>query len=222
MKPKRLVIFDLDGTLLDTIGDLAESCNHALRQVSLPEHNIDEYRFFVGNGITRLVERALPQSWRTPERIALVRGYFLEYYMEHIDLHTMPYDGVTDMLRLLQSSGLRFAVASNKFQAGTSRLVGRFFPFVAFDSVRGSRDDVPFKPAPDVISHILRETGVAPSEAVMIGDSAVDIATARNAGIDSIGVTWGFRPRSELVAASAERLADTPADVAAYILNGDC
>jgi len=219
MKPKRLAIFDLDGTLLDTIGDLAESCNYALRQVALPEHSLDEYRFFVGNGITRLVERALPESWRTPERTALVRGYFLEYYMAHIDIRTVPYDGIAAMLSRLQAAGLRFAVASNKFQAGTSRLVERFFPSVAFDSVHGSRDDVPFKPAPDIISDILRETGVEPSEAVMIGDSAVDMATARNAGIDSIGVTWGFRPRSELVEACAGRLADTPADVAAYILS---
>ena len=133
-----LVIFDLDGTLLNTIGDLAVSCNAVLAVRGLPQHSYEEYCHFVGNGILRLVERALPEVLRTPENVALVRADFVRYYTEHIDTYTKPYDGIPDVVAALARRGVRMAVASNKFQAGTEKLVGLFFPAGGGAAVEGT------------------------------------------------------------------------------------
>ena len=134
-----LVIFDLDGTLLDTIGDLAVACNAVLGVRGLPQHTYEEYCHFVGNGILRLVERALPEPLRTPETVAAVRADFVKYYTEHIDAHTRPYDGIPELIAELARRGVALAVASNKFQAGTETLVGLFFPGVTFAAVLSFR-----------------------------------------------------------------------------------
>ena len=208
-----LVIFDLDGTLLDTIGDLAVACNAVLGVRGLPQHTYEEYCHFVGNGIMRLVERALPEPLRTPGNVTLVRADFVKYYTEHIDAYTRPYEGIPDLVAELVRRGVRLAVASNKFQAGTEKLVGLFFPGVTFAAVLGQRPGVPLKPSPAVVEEILARTGTAREEVLYVGDSGVDIETAAAAGVRSAGVTWGFRDRAELIAAGARHLVDRPGEL---------
>lgn len=203
-----LVIFDLDGTLLDTIGDLAAASNHMLRLRGLAEHTLDDYRRFVGNGILRLVERALPEALRTPAAVQAARADFLAFYIDHIDLETRPYAGIPALLEELARRGIRLAVASNKFQAGTEKLVRRFFPAIPFVAVLGQRPDVPLKPDPAVVREILTQCGIPAEKTLYVGDSGIDIETASAAGVRSVGVTWGFRSRTELEAAGADRLAD--------------
>lgn len=208
-----LVIFDLDGTLLNTIGDLAVACNAVLAVRGLPQHSLEEYRHFVGNGIMRLVERALPEPLRSPENVALVRADFVKYYTEHIDAYTKPYDGIPELVAELARRGIRMAVASNKFQAGTEKLIRLFFPGVAFAAVFGQRPEVPLKPDPAVVKEILQVTGTPCGEVLYVGDSGVDMQTARVAGVRSAGVTWGFRERQELVDAGADALVDRPQEL---------
>ena len=208
-----LVIFDLDGTLLDTIGDLAVACNAVLALRGLPQHSYEEYCRFVGNGIMRLVERALPEPLRTPENVALVRADFVAYYTAHIDRYTKPYAGIPELVAELVRRGVRMAVASNKFQAGTEKLIGLFFPDVAFATVFGQRPGVPLKPDPAVVREILARAGVSPERTLYVGDSGVDMQTAAAAGVRSAGVTWGFRGRDELVEAGACHLVDRPAEL---------
>ena len=151
------MIFDLDGTLLDTIGDLAACCDHVLAARGLPLHTYEEYCGFVGNGVMRLVERALPEELRTPETVAAVRADFVAYYTEHIDRFTRPYEGIPELLRELVQRGVRLAVASNKFQIGTEKLVRIYFPSIRFDAVFGQRPGVPLKPDPQVVREILAD-----------------------------------------------------------------
>ena len=209
----RLVIFDLDGTELENIGDLAVACNAVLALRGLPEHSYAEYCHFVGNGIMRLVERALPEPMRTPETVAAVRADFVKYYTEHIDAHTKPYAGIPELVAELVRRGVSLAVASNKFQAGTEKLVRLFFPGVAFAAVFGQRPGVSLKPSPAVVEEILTLTGTAREEVLYVGDSGVDIETAAAAGVRSAGVTWGFRDRQELVGAGAVHIVDRPAQL---------
>ena len=208
MKNYRLVIFDLDGTLLNTIGDLAEASNHMLSLRGLPTHDYATYCTYVGNGIMRLVERALPEAWRTAEQVAAARADFLGYYIEHIDRKTTPYAGIPELLTTLQARGIRLAVASNKFQAGTEKLIRSYFPSIRIDVIFGQRPDVPLKPDPAVVEEILSLTGVAREEVLYVGDSGVDITTAHAAGLRAIGVSWGFRAREELLQAHADRIID--------------
>ncbi len=212
-----LVVFDLDGTLLDTIGDLAAACNHILRMRALPEYDYAAYCGFVGNGITRLIERALPEHLRTKEYVEAARRDFVDYYIGHIDVRTRPYEGMADLLEMLAASGCRLAVASNKFHEGTSKLVRRFFPNIRFDAVYGNREGMPLKPDAALLQSIMRECDSEPSRCCMIGDSGVDMQTAHNAATHSIGVTWGFRSREELVANGAERIADLPSEIPAIL-----
>ena len=208
MKSK-LIIFDLDGTLLNTIGDLAVGCDHMLSLRGLPTHTYEQYCSFVGNGILRLVERALPEELRTEEYVKAARKDFVEYYIDHIDLKTIPYDGMTELVEELRQSGVKLAVASNKFQAGTEKLIRKFFPEVEWVEICGNREGVPLKPDTALVDLILDKAGVERENCYMVGDSAVDILTAQNAGIHSIGVSWGFRSREELEQAGAEQIADT-------------
>lgn len=203
-----LAIFDLDGTLLDTVGDLAAACNRMLAQRGLPEHTYDDYCRFVGNGILRLVERALPEALRTLEYVAAARADFVHFYLEAIDRYTKPYAGIPELLAEAACRGVRLAVASNKFQQGTEQLVRRFFPAIPFAAVFGQRPDVPLKPDPAVVSEILACTGVPRERTLFVGDSGIDMQTARAAGVRSVGVTWGFRSREELRQAGADVLVD--------------
>lgn len=208
-----LIVFDLDGTLLDTIGDLAVACNAVLARHQLPQHTYEEYRHFVGNGIMRLVERALPDELRTPQCVAAVRADFVKYYTEHIDKYTRPYDGIPELLDALSRQEVRLAVASNKFQAGTEKLIGRYFPEIPFEAVLGQRPGVPLKPDPAVVEEILSLTQTARERVLYVGDSGVDMLTAAAAGIASVGVTWGFRTREELLESGARHIVDRPQEI---------
>ncbi len=211
----KLAIFDLDGTLLDTIGDLAASCDAVMLQNGLPQHTADEYRQMVGRGILRLVEAAIPEPLRTPEYVEKVRQDFVAYYLDHIDLYTRPYTGISELLKALVERGVKIAVASNKFQVGTERLIRSFFPDIEFVAVLGQRVGVPLKPDPQIDLEIIAAAGVEPSETLHIGDSGVDMQTAHAAGVRAVGVTWGFRSREEL----EESGADVIVDNAEQILN---
>ena len=209
----KLAIFDLDGTLLNTISDLAQSTNFALQQNDFSGHPIEAYKFFVGNGINKLFERALPENEKTEENIIRIKKSFIPYYDEHNTDYTKPYEGIDELLKTLQSKGCMLAVASNKYHAATEKLIKYSFPDISFEAVLGQRENVPVKPDPAIVYDILKITDVSPEEAIYIGDSGVDMLTASNSGIFSIGVTWGFRPRAELEAAGANYIADTTAEI---------
>ena len=213
MSKTELVIFDLDGTLLDTIGDLAASCNHTLERFGHPTHPIGVYPKFVGNGIAKLVERALPEECRSAEYVERVRVEFVSYYKEHIADFSHPYDGVPELLDRLEELGVRLAVASNKFHEGTLLLIDRFFGCERFAAVYGQRAGVPIKPDPTIVEQIVSEVGVARDEVLYVGDSGVDMRTALAAGVRSVGVTWGFRSREELVETGATHLVDRADDI---------
>lgn len=213
----RLVIFDLDGTLLDTIDDLAMATNHALRMCGYPVHEIGAYRFFAGNGINKLFERALPEAERRPENIVRIRKLFLPYYGEHNADLTVPYPGILEVLQHLQRSGVSMAVASNKYQEATERLIGHYFPRIDFVRVLGQREGIAVKPDPAIVFDILESAGVRPEEALFVGDSGVDMQTALRSGLCSVGVTWGFRPKEELLSEGARNVVDHPSELLTLI-----
>lgn len=216
---KRLAVFDLDGTLLDTIGDLAVACNHMLALRGLGSHTLEEYRTMVGNGIMRLVERALPEQLRTTEYVAEARRDFVAYYIDHIDIHTRPYEGIREVLHTLQDEGWALAVASNKFDAGTKRLIAGFFPEVTFKAIYGNREGFPLKPDAALLELIMSECGATPETTFMIGDSGVDIQTAQASGVRSVGCSWGFRPRTELEEIGADYIVNKPLEIVELLSN---
>ena len=195
---KKLVIFDLDGTLLDTIADLAESANHALKQLGYPTRDVEKIRTFVGNGVNKLLFRALPDEEKTEENMMRMRTHFVPYYDAHNADLSAPYPGIVALLEELQAKGLRMAVASNKYQEATVKLVKHYFPMIDFVEVLGQREGINVKPDPTIVFDILKKAGVSKEETLYVGDSGVDMQTAINAGVDAIGVTRGFRPRTEL------------------------
>jgi len=201
-----LVIFDLDGTLIDTIGDLSAAVEHALSEGGFPGHTVDEYRRMVGHGIRNLVTRALPEG--SPEKVVnTTLDSFVSYYSSHIDVLSRPYPGIQELLRDLSQARVKLAVASNKFQAGTEALIRRFFPDIPFVKIIGNAPDLPLKPDAEVVRLAMRAASQTETGSVMVGDSATDIKTARNAGIQAIAVSWGFRPRADLE--TADIVADT-------------
>ena len=214
----KLVIFDLDGTLLDTLGDLANACNHALARCGYPPHGKDAYRHFVGKGIMNLFRSALPEDSRDDVTIERMREYFIPYYNEHKCDITQPYPGIISLLDRLTGSGIMIAVASNKYQEGTEQLVERFFGEYDFAAVLGQRDGMPIKPDAGIIYEAMRLAGdVTAEETVYCGDSDVDMMTGRNAGVRTIGVTWGFREREELEAYSPWMTVDDPCQIFASV-----
>lgn len=204
---ERLVIFDLDGTLLNTIADLGNAANHTLAELGLPQHSLDEYRLMVGNGMRKLIMRALPDDKAQDDAfVDDTLAAFLKYYADHIDLYTKPYPGIPELINTLSTEGYKLAVASNKIQAGAEKLIARFFPGIDFVAVMGNSPDYPLKPDAALVEYIMQKAGTDRTHTVMVGDSDTDIQTARNAGIPVIAVSWGFRPRHELT--SADYIAD--------------
>lgn len=208
---KKLVIFDLDGTLLDTIADLGEACNHALKEMGYPSHPIPSYRFKVGNGVKKLIERSLPDS--DEQSRARMLEIFRSYYDRHCMDNTKPYPGIEQLLRKLTERGIAVAVATNKYQEAARRIIAHYFPDIPFVAVMGQIAERHTKPDPSVDFAILREHPTPKAETVHVGDSAVDIETARRACVDSIGVTWGFRPQIELRRALADYIVSSPAEL---------
>lgn len=210
---KSLVIFDLDGTLLNTIDDLGNACNHALNTLGYPTHALISYPAMVGNGITKLIERALPDEARTPEIITEARSIFVEYYNDHCCDATVPYPGIPELLSDLISRGIHVAVASNKYNSAVQKIISHFFPEIPFSAIFGHLEGVPTKPDPSVVFEVLTACPTPKAETVFVGDSAVDIETARRACVDSIGVTWGFRNEAELRKAYADHIISDPDDI---------
>ena len=214
---KQLVIFDLDGTLLDTVADLANATNQALERCGYPTHPIQAYYKFVGNGINKLFARALPAECSTEENVQRIRSLFIPYYNEHNADCSCPYSGIIDLLHELQEGGVQLAVASNKYHEATLKLVRHFFPNVTFAAIYGQREEVPIKPAPDIVFDILRDTGVPKEEVLYVGDSGVDMQTALNAGVESVGVAWGFRSEEELQENGAVHIVHQAEEILRYV-----
>lgn len=213
----RVALFDLDGTVLNTLDDLADAVNAVLDANGMPRHTKDKIRMFVGNGIRKLIERAVPTG--TDENtVTKVLGDFKSYYGAHCADKTAPYAGILDMLRVLRANGVRTAVVSNKADFAVQTLSKQYFGDL-FDMALG--EDVakrPAKPAPEMVYHVLETLGATPTEAVYIGDSDVDVLTAKNAGLPCIAVTWGFRDRACLENAGATVFADTAKELQDLIL----
>ena len=214
---KKLVIFDLDGTLLNTIADLAAATNQALRHFGYPTHETEAYRFFVGNGINKLFERSLPDGERTEENILKIRSRFVPYYDEHNADLSRPYPGIPELLSALQKQEIRMAVASNKYQAATRKLISHYFPEINFVEVLGQREGIPAKPDPSIIYDIMRKAEVKNEEVLYVGDSNVDMQTAHHAGVTAIGVAWGFRPRTELEALHPAHILEKAEELLQYL-----
>lgn len=210
MKPE-LVIFDMDGTILDTLEDLKESLNAALAANGFPKRTLEETRRFVGNGIAKLMERAVPVG-TSPEVTAKVLADFKVLYAAHCADHTRPYAGVPELLADLRAAGVLTAVVSNKADFAVQILARDYFPGL-FDCVLGEKEGIAKKPAPDMVNAVLHTLNIAPAAARYVGDSEVDVETARNSGIAGVFVTWGFRPVETLREAGATVLADTPAEL---------
>lgn len=210
---KKLVIFDLDGTLLNTIADLTNSTNYALKVLGYPIHEPDKYNFMVGNGINKLFERALPDGEKTEENVLRVRQEFVPYYDQHNADKSRRYPGVTELLETLQTAGMQLAVASNKYQAATEKLIAHYFPNIKFTAVFGQREGIPVKPDPIIVKEILQIAKVQEEETLYVGDSGVDMQTAINAGVTSCGVTWGFRPRTELESFHPDHIVDNAEEI---------
>lgn len=191
----KLIIFDLDGTLLNTIDDLGEAVNHAMRLRNFPLHTHDEYKLMVGNGVRKLVTRALPEVLKEDETLVdAALADFVDYYTAHIDIHTTPYPGMFDLVYQLHKAGVLMAVASNKFQEGTEFLIRKFFPGIPFVAVLGNRSGFPLKPDPAIVREVLQKANLTPADALMVGDSPTDMKTAENGGIRGVAVSWGYRP----------------------------
>ena len=210
---KKLIIFDLDGTLLNTIADLAQSTNYALSTLGYPTHPESAYPFMVGNGINKLFERALPEGEKTEANILRVRQHFVPYYDMHNADKSRPYPGIPELLEQLQSRGFQLAVASNKYQAATEKLIVHYFPNIRFKAVFGQREGIPVKPDPTIVEDILALTKIAHEDVLYVGDSAVDMQTAINARVTACGVTWGFRPRAELEAYNPRYMVDCAEEI---------
>ncbi len=215
----KLCIFDLDGTLINSLNDLACAMNHALTKNRFPAHETERYRQMVGNGISVLADRAVAASAEhyTPSVKEAILSDFSAYYTAHCLDHTVPYPEIPSVLSDLDKAGILCAVNSNKPDHFTKHIVTSLFPSFSFASIFGKHDGIPCKPAPDGVRTILNTLSVVPSECIYIGDSNVDIRTARNAGILSIGVTWGFRTESELLSEGASYIAHTPTDIPSIV-----
>ena len=212
----KAVIFDLDGTALDTLADLKNSVNYALSKHSLPERSLKEIRAFVGNGIQKLIERSVPEN-TAPELFDAVFADFKVHYREHCADETGAYDGIKDVLLLLKERGIRTAVVSNKAHFEVCRLCEIYFDGL-FEACAGERDGIRKKPAPDAVNALIEQFGLEKSDCVYIGDSETDIKTAQNAGIDCVSVLWGFRDEAQLRENGATFFVKTCKELAEYLL----
>jgi phosphoglycolate phosphatase len=210
------IIFDLDGTLLNTIDDLGYACNYALEQTGYPTHRIEEYPRMVGNGINNLIRRALPEAERTEENVLKVREFFVPYYDAHNCDYTRPYEGIPELLSALRSQGHHLAVASNKYQAATEKIVSHFFPGI-FDVVLGEREGIERKPNPtivfDIVERVQNTEHRVQTELLYVGDSLVDRDTAANANVPFVACSWGFVDRDVLIENGVGRIIDKPEEL---------
>lgn len=208
-----LFIFDLDGTLIDSLEDLTNSCNYALQLHGFPLHQQDRYKLFVGNGVRKLVERALPASYQDESNIERVLATFLPYYEKHSRDRTAPYEGILPLLHWLKLQGHLISIASNKYHKAVLELVPYYFSDIHFDLVLGHREGYLAKPDPQIVLDTLSTLGVDKEDCFYLGDSSVDMLTAKNASVKAIGVTWGFRTEEELKTSGADIIIHHPSEL---------
>ena len=214
-----LIIFDLDGTLINTIDDLGQACNHALSACGFPTHKIEDYPRLVGNGINKLIERALPEEHRNEATVLRLREHFVPFYDQHNCDLTRPYDGIPELLQTLKAAGHTLAVASNKYQAATEKIVAHFFPNT-FDVVLGEREGVPRKPDPQIVWDILASlpsTINHKPSTLYVGDSLVDAATAKAANLPFVACTWGFCTKEQLLTVTPDHMVNHPHEILTLI-----
>ena len=215
---KTLCVFDLDGTLLDTIGDLGTSCNLALKQLGYPfGYTVEEYKYMVGNGTRVLCERMLKNQNPTAKQVDALYEAFKEQYAIHAMDETKPYPGIVQMLCDLQKQGVKCAVLSNKPHAFTTQLIAKYFAKDVFACVYGQRDNIPRKPDPQALLALMQELDEPSGQVLYIGDSGVDMQTGKNAGVYTIGVSWGFRQKEELWKNGADAVVDTPTEILQFL-----
>lgn len=215
-----LLIFDLDGTLINTIDDLGQACNHALSACGFPTHKIEDYPRLVGNGINKLIERALPEEHRNEATVLRLREYFVPFYDQHNCDLTRPYDGIPELLQTLKAAGHTLTVASNKYQAATEKIVAHFFPNT-FDVVLGERVGVPRKPDPQIVWDILASlpsTINHKPSTLYVGDSLVDAATAKAANLPFVACTWGFCTKEQLLTVTPDHMVNHPSEIINQII----
>lgn len=213
----KYVIFDLDGTLLNTIDDLADAGNWVCQNHGWPTHTVEEYRYYVGNGMAKLAERFAPENWRTPERVQAILDEFMPYYDAHKADKTAPYPGLAETLERLKRAGVSMSVLTNKADLLAGPVVEGYYPGV-FPIIQGALPGYPTKPDPTLLHRLMERMGAVVEDTLFVGDSNVDIRTAKNGGLTSCGVLWGFRTRQELEAEGADFLAETAEELAELIL----
>lgn len=211
---KKAVIFDLDGTLLNTLGDLASSVNFALRKCGYPERTVDEVRSFIGNGVVVLMHRSVPAGTNEADEKCCFE-VFRKRYLEHMEDTTAPYGGVNGLIFELSRLGIQTAVVSNKLDAGVKGLCKKYFPHLT--CAFGVNDESERKPSPANVFKALSKLGVQKEDALYVGDSDVDVQTAKNAGLEMVGVTWGYRSRESLIACGAKATVDSPEQILEYV-----
>ena len=215
---KKLIIFDLDGTLLNTIGDLTNACNYVLHQHGFPPHTHDEYRYFIGSGIRRLIKLALPEEYRDNDEFCKqILDEFIIRYNGHLHEETCPYDGIIPLLKELNSKGINIAIASNKYQEGVDAVVDFYFRDIKFAATIGTSAKIPVKPNPTIVHKIIEACPTAQNDILYLGDSGVYMQTAKNAGLTALGVLWGFRTKDELIANGADYTIEKVEDIWDYI-----
>jgi phosphoglycolate phosphatase len=215
----RALIFDMDGTLLDTLDDLADCMNRVLRRHGHAAHPADAYRYFVGDGLENLVRRSIPEPERTPDAVAVLREAMRVEYAEHWADRTRPYKGIPELLGSLAERGIRLAILSNKPHAFTRQIAAHYFPDGLFEQVIGAQEGVPRKPDPAAALKISEAMGLHPEEILYLGDTNTDMQTGRGAGMFTVGVLWGFRPREELLENGAQALVERPDEILTFFGN---
>lgn len=216
----KTIIFDLDGTLINSLADLAEATNNALRISSFPIHKIENFKYIIGNGVIQQIRRSVPSEYKDDmQTVNKIINEFQNQYKLCWHNKSQPYDGIKQLLLNLNNSGYKQAVASNKPDFFTKKIVSHFFGNETFECVQGNTDTIPKKPDPTIAIQIMKNLGVNPSECVFVGDTYVDMETAHNAGIFSIGCLWGFRTRQELENAGADLIVNTPDEIFQYIIS---
>lgn len=211
----KLAVFDLDGTLIDSLADIAEASNYALRKLNLPEYELSKYNYFVGDGVANLIQRILPDDKQHLFNEAL--SLYNAYYNDHYTVKTYVYDGITEMLESLKKNGVTLAVASNKTDFFVENVIKNYFGDNLFSLVCGKSEGRAVKPDPEIVINIMNKLSAKPEECFMIGDTNIDIKTGKNAGIKTIGCLWGFRTLKELSEAGADFIAEKPDDILKFI-----
>lgn len=212
------VLFDLDGTLVDSVCDMADSANFALAESGYPVHPEDAYRYFVGDGVDKLIERILPENKRSGEERANLKARYVRRYETHALNRTKPYPGIVPLLGQLHGRRIKLAVVSNKPDEQVKHIVSHLFAPGTFDIAAGGGQGFPLKPDPALANHVLTTLGIPPQEALFVGDTGVDMQTAQNARCRAVGVTWGFRPRAELTENGADEIVDKPGEILNLLL----